>query len=198
MQDRRRWDIVDLDRPRCRGIAQRLIEQSWRRCAFQGEQCVDCLSSMFLSVIQSIMKPKLRLKNTLGKPPIGAAFTNASRIFRAICNCSSCPGLESARLAPFSMAYLNTFGISSGRLRTDKVTPAMKYHECSGSCGCPRIQESSAGVAMTGSVTDGIACEAGRKGVGNGGNPRTPTWSASQLTVLHNGVPKAKQGYSWI
>ena len=55
------------------------------------------------------------------------------------------------------MAYLNTFGISSGRLMTDNVTPAMKYHECTGSCGWPRIEESKAGVTNFGSVAADIS-----------------------------------------
>jgi hypothetical protein len=48
------------------------------------------------------------------------------------------------------MANLKTFGISSGRLITESVTPAMKYQLCFGSCGCPRIEASSDGVIIAG------------------------------------------------
>lgn len=48
------------------------------------------------------------------------------------------------------MANSKTFGISSGRLITESVTPAMKYQLCFGSCGCPRIEASSDGVIIAG------------------------------------------------
>ena len=51
---------------------------------------------------------------------------------------------------PCSMTNLKTFGISSGRLITESVTPAMKYQLCFGSCGCPRIEASSDGVIIAG------------------------------------------------
>lgn len=101
-----------------------------------------------------------KVSHALGRPPIGAVFTSASRIFRATSSCSSCLGGPPPP-TPFSTAYRNTFGISSGRFSTESVTPAMKYHVCSGSCGCARIEESRAGVAMAGRVVGDIELRLG-------------------------------------
>ena len=104
-------------------------------------------------ILQPVIVILLLIVNTLGKPPIGAAFTKASLIFRAISNRSSCSGLVSKLPPPLSMACLNTAGIWSGRFSTDKVTPAMKYQECCGRCGHERIEERSAGETTAGNVT---------------------------------------------
>lgn len=44
------------------------------------------------------------------------------------------------------------------------MTPVMKYHVCSGSCGWARIEESKAGVAMAGRVAGDIGLRWGGDG----------------------------------
>ena len=93
---------------------------------------------------------------TLGRPPIAAALTSASRIRLAIIKCSSCFDVSQVDDGAFSMACWKTFGISSGRFRKDRVTPVIKYHVFDGRCGyvlkvCKRV-----GVMMDGSIAEEI------------------------------------------
>lgn len=48
------------------------------------------------------------------------------------------------------MACLYTTGISSGRLRMERVVAAMKYQVFLGRCGCLRIEVRRDGVMMAG------------------------------------------------
>ncbi len=67
------------------------------------------------------------IRSTFGTPPTADAFMRASRIRRVIISLSSRLGAMSMSAGPLSKAYLNTLGISSGRLMADRVVAATKY-----------------------------------------------------------------------
>ena len=168
MQDCRGRNIVDLHWPGGRRIGERLIEKCRRRHAFERQQGIDGLSARVgpsVFAVRTDSHPRscrraafdLRIiVDTLGNPPMGADFTKASLIFRAISNLSLCSGSVSELPPPLSIACLNTVRISSGRLSTDNVTPAIKYHEWCGRCGHERIEERSVGDTIADMVTGGI------------------------------------------
>ncbi len=93
--------------------------------------------------------------NTFGNPQIAAALIRDSLNFRAISSFSEWSGLILEVPAPFSIAWLKTVGISADKLSALSVTPATKYQHPLGKCGCPRMEESRAGVTIPGG---GIAC----------------------------------------
>lgn len=93
--------------------------------------------------------------NTFGNPQIAAALIRDSLNFRAIWSFSEWSGLTVEVPAPFSIAWLRTVGISADKLSALSVTPATKYQHPLGKCGCPRMEESKAGVTIPGG---GIAC----------------------------------------
>ena len=93
--------------------------------------------------------------NTFGNPQIAAALIRDSLNFRAISSFSEWSGLILEVPAPFSIAWSKTVGISADKLSALSVTPATKYQHPLGKWGCPRMEESKAGVTIPGG---GIAC----------------------------------------
>ena len=88
--------------------------------------------------------------HTFGNPQIAAALIRDSLNFRAILSCSEWSGLTVELPAPFSIAWSKTVGISAAKLSALSVTPATKYQHPLGKCGCPRMEDSKAGVTIPG------------------------------------------------
>ena len=117
---------------------------------------------------------------------------SASRIFRAIWSCSSCSGRVSLGPGPFSIINLKSFAISSGRFKTDSVTPVIKYQELAGNWGCPRIEDNNAGVTSAGRLA---ACMLLRSDVSTDNDTHAP-FTKNHGQIRNKGISKRKSNYT--